>query len=234
MKLPVAILAGGLATRMKPLTETIPKALLEVAGHPFAFHQLELLSRHGIERVVYCAGHLGDQLASTIGDGRRWNIQIEYVFDGAAPLGTGGALKNALPHLGDAFLVLYGDAYLDCDYRQIADVFVDSGKLGLMTVFRNADRWDKSNIAFSNGQIHRYDKMRQTSDMAYIDYGLGALRSEALREYPSNQPLDLVAVYQRLIAENEMLGFEVTTRFYEIGSIEGLEETRKYLTGVEL
>src|SRR5437868_5176962 len=104
MRLPVAILAGGLATRMKPLTDTIPKSLLEVGGKPFAIHQIELLVRQRVDRIVFCVGHLGRQLADFLGDGRTWNIKIDYVFDGPRPLGTGGALKNALPRLGNAFL----------------------------------------------------------------------------------------------------------------------------------
>jgi NDP-sugar pyrophosphorylase family protein len=231
MNLPVAILAGGLATRMKPLTDAVPKSLLQIGGKPFAVHQLELLARNGVRRVVFCVGHLGRQLADCLGDGRRWALSIDYVSDGAMQLGTGGALKNAVPHLGNAFLVLYGDAYLDCDYRQVERAFDSSGRLGLMTVFRNANRWGRSNVFYSGGNVHSYDKVRQNSDMQHIDYGLGALHSAALESYPANQTLDLAVVYQDLIAANQMAGFEVSTRFYEIGSPHGLEETRDYLLG---
>jgi N-acetyl-alpha-D-muramate 1-phosphate uridylyltransferase len=231
MKLPVAILAGGLATRLKPLTDTVPKSLLEIGGKPFAIYQLELLASKGVRRIVFCVGHLGPQFAACLGDGHRWNVSIDYVFDGAAQLGTGGALKNAVPYLGDAFLVLYGDAYLDCDYEQVEQAFFNSGQLGLMTVFRNADRWGRSNVVYSGGRIHRYDKVRQNARMHHIDYGLGALRSAALESYPPNQCLDLAVVYQNLIAVNQMAGLEVSTRFYEIGSPEGLQETRDYLLG---
>jgi NDP-sugar pyrophosphorylase family protein len=229
MSLPVAILAGGLATRLKPITEKIPKSLLDVANKPFAVHQLELLSRNGIDRVVFCVGYLGDQIVRALGDGRRWNMTIDYVFDGPVQLGTAGALKNAIPVLGDAFLILYGDSYLDCDYQGIEQVFVESRKLGLMTLLRNRDRWDRSNVHFSKGIIHLYDKQNSTADMEHIDYGLGAVRAEVFRRYPQGKPLDLVRVYQDLIAAGEMVGFEVTKRFYEIGSPEGLEETRRYL-----
>jgi len=231
MNLPVAILAGGLATRLKPLTETVPKSLLPVAGKPFAVHQLELLARHGIDRVVLCVGHLGDQIADALGDGRCWNIHIDYVFDGPVQLGTAGALKKALPYLGDAFLILYGDSYLDCDYAAIARTFMVSGRLGLMTVFRNADRWGPSNILFSNGAIHRYDKTNHTADMNHIDYGVGALRSRVLDNYPADAPLDLVTVYQDLISASELAAIEVPMRFYEIGSIDGLRETEQLLSG---
>jgi N-acetyl-alpha-D-muramate 1-phosphate uridylyltransferase len=231
MNLPVAILAGGLATRMKPLTETVPKSLLEIGEKPFAIHQLELLASKGVRRIVFCVGHLGAQFADCLGDGKRWNLSIDYVFDGATPLGTGGALKNAVPYLGEAFLVLYGDAYLDCDYEQVEEAFLSSGRLGLMTVFRNANRWGKSNVLYSGGSIHCYDKVRPNPGMQHIDYGLGALCSAALESYPANQSLDLAVIYQNLIAANQMAGFEVSTRFYEIGSPEGLQETRDHLLG---
>src|SRR5512147_1658810 len=116
MSLPVAILAGGLATRMRPLTERIPKSLLEVAGLPFAVHQIKLLRRHGLPRIVFCVGHLGEMLQAELGDGSQWGVSIDYSFDGPRLLGTGGALRQARSLLGDAFFVLYGDSYLECDY----------------------------------------------------------------------------------------------------------------------
>jgi NDP-sugar pyrophosphorylase family protein len=229
MRLPVAILAGGLANRIRPLTESIPKSLLEVAGKPFAEHQLELLASHGIKRIVFCVNHLGQQMVDTLGDGSRWKIRIDYAFDGPIQLGTGGALQNALHLLGEEFLILYGDSYLQCDYEDIERAFLASGRLGLMTVLRNANQWDKSNILFSDGNIYRYDKTGTTLHMQHIDYGLGALRARALRGYPVGQPLDLTTVYQDLIAAEELAAYEVHTRFYEIGSYAGLQETRAFL-----
>lgn len=233
MTLPVAILAGGLATRLRPLTERIPKALVDVAGKPFIEHQLDLLRRHGVNRIVLCVGYLGDMVEAALGDGSRWGIDLRYAFDGETLLGTGGALRKALPLLGERFLVLYGDSYLDCDYRAVEAAFVASGKLGLMTVFRNADRWDRSNVVFTDGRIVRYDKRRPTPDMAYIDYGLGALRAKAFDAYPTETAIDLAAIYQGLLARDELAGFEVTQRFYEVGSPDGLEETQRYLLAKE-
>jgi N-acetyl-alpha-D-muramate 1-phosphate uridylyltransferase len=230
MSLPVAILAGGLATRLKPITESIPKSLLRVGGKPFAFHQLELLARQGIRRVVFCVAHLGEQIQDAVGDGSPWGLEVYYSFDGPIRLGTAGALRHALPQLGDEFLVLYGDSYLECPYMDIGTAFQRSGQLGLMTVFRNDDRWDRSNIVFSNGRILRYDKSQQSPDMHYIDYGLGALRSTALEKYAAEEPLDLVDVYQDLIALNALTGYEVENRFYEIGSVKGMTELERYLS----
>ena len=229
MSLPVAILAGGLATRLRPLTEHIPKSLVKVAGKPFAVHQIELLRANGLARIVFCVGYLGEMLQSELGEGSRWGVSLSYVFDGPQLLGTGGALQRALPFLGEAFFVLYGDSYLECDYAAVEQAFRTSGRLGLMTVLCNDDQWDRSNVFFDNGCIMRYDKRLRTPDMRHIDYGLGVLQARALRAYPAGQALDLATVYQGLISQNQLAGFEVMQRFYEIGSPDGLEETRRYL-----
>jgi MurNAc alpha-1-phosphate uridylyltransferase len=226
---PVAILAGGLATRLRPVTETIPKALVDVAGRPFAEHQIEWLRSQGIDRVVFCVAYLGEMIRDAIGAGERWNLSIEYVFDSEPLLGTGGALKRAAAVLGEEFFVLYGDSLLTCDLRAIERAFRASGRGGLMTVFRNDNRWDRSNVRFEDGRLLGYDKLHQTSEMRHIDYGLGVMTSRALGPFPSDRPFDLAAVYQRLLAEGDLTAVEVADRFHEIGSPEGLEETRSFL-----
>jgi NDP-sugar pyrophosphorylase family protein len=230
MSLPVAILAGGLAKRLRPISESIPKILIDVAGRPFAEHQIELLRAHHIDHVVLCVGYLGERVRETLGDGSRWNIRLDYSFDGEKLLGTGGALRAALPLLGDVFFVMYGDSYLECPYETIEAAFRESGKPGLMTVYRNENRWDRSNVVFQNSSIIRYDKQTQTPEMAHIDYGLGILQAKALASYPEDSPFDLSQVYQDLIQQDQLAGFEVSRRFYEIGSFAGLEETRRYLS----
>jgi N-acetyl-alpha-D-muramate 1-phosphate uridylyltransferase len=230
MSLPVAILAGGLATRLRPLTERMPKILIDIQERPFAEHQLELLQKGGIRHVVYCVGHLGEQVQSALGDGSRWGMQFDYVFDGPRLLGTGGALRRALARLGDSFFVLYGDSYLPCDYSAVEAAFVNGGKRGLMTVCRNENRWDRSNVEFADGAICRYDKRVQTPTMRHIDYGLGVLRAAALERYSGDEPLDLASVYQDLLAEGELVGYEVAGRFYEIGSTAGIAELGEYLS----
>ncbi len=230
MSLPVAILAGGLATRLRPLTESIPKILIDLHGRPFAEYQIDLLRRHGIKRIVLCVGYLGEQVQQALGDGSRWGVEIRYSFDGETLLGTGGSLKRALPLLGDAFFVMYGDSYLECPYEEIEAAFRASGKDGLMTVFRNENQWDTSNVVFEAGSILRYDKKERTPDMTYIDYGLGILKARTLASYAEGQVFDLSSVYQRLIEKGQLAGFEVFQRFYEIGSHAGLEETRQYLS----
>lgn len=226
---PVAILAGGLAKRLRPITETIPKALVTIAGAPFLAHQLRLLHSAGLRRIVICAGYLGEMIETEIGDGTSFDLQIDYSFDGPRLLGTGGALKKALPLLGRRFLVLYGDSYLPIDYRRASLAFAAGDKMGLMTIYRNQGRWDASNVQFEAGQILRYDKEQRIPEMHHIDYGLGILQAEALASWRDNEPFDLADVYRRLLSENQLSGYEVTERFYEIGSTEGLAELDAFL-----
>jgi NDP-sugar pyrophosphorylase family protein len=229
MSLPVAILAGGLATRLRSITQSVPKCLVQVAGKPFVAHQLALLRQAGFVDVTLLLAHLADQVVAELGDGSRFGVRLHYVFDGPRSLGTGGALRNALPQLGAAFLVLYGDSYLECDYRAIERRFLEGGKAGLMTVCRNDDRWDRSNVLFSDGRIVRYEKTASPNGMCHIDYGLGAFRASAFEAYAPETAFDLARVYQDLLGRGELDAFEVPSRFYEVGSPEGLSETEQYL-----
>ncbi|HET9129850.1 MAG TPA: sugar phosphate nucleotidyltransferase, partial [Terriglobia bacterium] len=174
--MPAVILAGGLATRLRPLTETIPKSLVEVAGHPFLWHQLQLLKRHGIRHVVLAVGYLGEQIQNSFGDGSQLGIQLDYSFDGPELLGTAGAIRRAMGLLPERFFVLYGDSYLTCDYSAVEASFRQSNLPGLMTVYRNDDRYDRSNVTYDGSRILRYEKQEHHSDMHYIDYGLSAFQ----------------------------------------------------------
>jgi NDP-sugar pyrophosphorylase family protein len=227
---PVAILAGGLATRLRPITERVPKVLLPVAGKPFLAHQLALLRQQGITRAVLCLGHLGEIVPRDFGDGSAHGVKLEYSFDGPALLGTGGALKRALPLLGEKFFVLYGDSYLPIDFRPIADFFERSSKLGLMTVFQNDSRFDTSNVIFGDGEIKVYDKKNKAPEMRHIDYGLSLFKSSAFDEWPADKPFDLAEVMQSLVARKQLAGYEVKERFYEIGSQAGLAELEQLLS----
>lgn len=225
----IAILAGGLATRLKPVSETVPKSLIEVAGKPFIYHQLKLLQSKGIRKAVICAGYLGEQIQNYVGDGKEFGIQTEYSFDGDKLLGTGGALRKSLKFFGDNFFILYGDSYLDAEFEDINEYFLKSNKCGLMTVLKNDGKWDKSNIEFENGEILVYDKKVTSGEMRYIDYGLGILNKKAFEDFENREVFDLEEVYRDLLKKKQLAGFEVHKRFYEIGSFTGLEETEKYL-----
>ena len=211
------------------MTETVPKSLLEVNGEPFAMHQLRLLQANGIGRVVMCVGHLGALVQRAIGDGSALGLQVDYSFDGPSLLGTAGAIKNALPKLGESFFVMYGDSYLPCDYAAIARNFESAGVLGMMTVFRNEGKWDTSNLEFEAGKILAYSKKNRNPRMRYIDYGLGVFRAEAFYNLPVGQASDLTELYVDLLQRKQLAAYEVTERFYEIGSPEGLRETTDFL-----
>lgn len=230
---PVAILAGGLATRLRPLTETIPKALIEVAGQPFIFRQLDYLKGKGVTRVVLCTGYLGEQIEAVVGDGKSRGLEVIYSPDGPVLLGTGGALRKALPLLDRHFFVLYGDSFLPCDFRKVQAVFESGGKPALMTVLKNENRWDKSNVVFREGRLVEYNKSFPRPEMEHIDYGLGILSSEVLNEYPPGQSLDLADLYHRLSIAGLLSGVEVNERFYEIGSHSGLREAERYFQSQE-
>lgn len=218
-----------MATRLRPLTEKIPKLLVEVAGEPFFSHQLRLLRKNGLTRIVLCVGHLGDMIVEQYGDGAKWGVQIDYSFDGEKLLGTGGALIRALPKLGEAFYVLYGDSYLPIDYQAVGRAFLDSGKLGLMTVFENRAAYDASNVWFEDGRIRLYSKTEKPPQMRHIDYGLGVFRAAAFANQPRDAVVDLAAVQAGLARRGELAGYEMKERFYEIGSPAGLQELDQLL-----
>jgi NDP-sugar pyrophosphorylase family protein len=226
---PVAILAGGLAARMHPHTERIPKALLDLNGEPFIAHQLRLLASQGVADVVLCVAHHGRMIEEFVGDGHRFRLNVRYSQDGDRLLGTAGALRQALPLLGDAFFVMYGDSYLPCDFCAIQQSFVRSGRLGLMTVFQNDGLFDASNVEYADGEIRIYDKKRKTSAMRHIDYGLELFQAPAFAGISADEPCDLVVLCQDLLARRQLASFVVPERFYEIGSLQGWHETATYL-----
>lgn len=224
----VAVLAGGRATRLGALAADTAKSLIDVNGRPFAVHQLARLEQQGLTDVVFLVGHLGPQIEAALGGGPP-PMRIRYAFDGPRALGTGGAISQALPMLSDPFLVLYGDSYLECDFNAVHEAYRASGRRGLMTVYRNDDQFDRSNVEYSAGAIVRYDKRCRTSEMRHIDYGLGVLSHAAFDARRAGESFDLADVYQDLVAAGQLAGYDVTSRFYEIGSIEGLEALRAHL-----
>ena len=222
------ILAGGLGTRMWPLTETCPKTLLPVLGQPFAWYQMQWLASQGVDEVVYCIGHQGDQIKSYWDTHRSPLRSVQFVDEGQSLRGTAGALRLAFDHgvLDDAFLVLYGDSFLPIQFGPVWSAFEASGLPALMTVLRNEGHWDTSNVIYADGRVLLYDKS-PNHQMRYIDYGLSAFRRETIA---SVQQADLAAVFHDLSLHGELAGFEVHERFYEIGSPSGLRDFEEYLS----
>lgn len=220
----LAILAGGLATRLRPLTTRVPKSLIPVAGEPFLAHQLRRLRDEGLREVVLCCGFLGEQIEAFAGDGQRFGVKLFYSHDGEQPLGTGGALRAALPLLGRRFLVMYGDSWLSQPILPVWRAFLASGMPAQMTVLHNRNRWAASNVEFRRGAVTRYNKQRPASAMHYIDYGLEAMEASVL-EHWIRHSFDLSEVWSALADYALLAGYEARERFYEIGSFAGLRET---------
>jgi NDP-sugar pyrophosphorylase family protein len=241
------ILAGGLATRMRPVTETIPKALIPVAGVPFVDHQLAWMAAHGVTRVVLSVGYRGDMLLQHVGDGGRWGLAVQVVDEGSALRGTAGALRLALDRgvLEDAFLVTYGDSFLPIDFAPVWRDFHASGAPALMTVFHNAGRWDTSNVIYRAGRVTLYDKhhlTRPAADFDYIDYGLSAMKRDVIERLvpplpaasdaspgASGSKADLADLFHTLSRRGDLAGCEITERFFEIGSPAGLQDFEQWM-----
>lgn len=218
------ILAGGVGTRLRPITEKIPKSLVPVAGRPFIDYQLELLASSGVRDVLLCIGVHGDQIRAHCGDGVRYGLRLMYSEDGPVPRGTGGALLRATPVLPEMFFVLYGDSYLLCPYAEIWSFFAGARSPGLMTVYENRNQYDRSNVVVEGNRVAVYDKSGATANLRYIDYGLSLFRKDALARVPAREACDMSELHQALIARGELLAYPVQTRFYEIGSPAGLQE----------
>ena len=221
---PVLILSGGLGTRLGSLASNIPKAMVKTAGEPFVAHQLRLLKRRGVNHVVICSGHLGEEIENFVQCGEAFGLSVDYSHDGGIRLGTGGSIKAALKAFPaiSTFALTYGDSYLDIDLNLAHEAFAASGKQGLMTVFHNCNRFGASNVRFADGQVLHYEK--GGNNLEYIDYGFSFLRRESF-DLLDSDVFDLSLLWQSLIGRNQLAGYQVYERFFEIGTAEGLAET---------
>lgn len=229
----LALLAGGRATRLYPLTETLPKSLVPVAGEPFLGHQLRWLAGQGVRDIVICCGHMAAAIREFAGSGSRFGLRVVYSEDGESALGTGGAIRHALPLLGKKFLVMYGDSLLTASLRSMWQAFCVQHRVAMMAVYRNENRWDASNVQIGCGRVVRYAKGSYDAGLTHIDYGVSALCAEAFEGIPDGRSFDLGVVFQALIAGDGLGCHEVRERFYEIGSFEGLRETEAMLEQME-
>jgi len=227
--LPIAILAGGFATRLGSLTKDFPKCLIEVNGRAFVEWQLDLLARNGYSDLVFCVSYKSDMVQEHLGDGSRWGVKINYSLDGEIQLGTGGAIRNALPLLGESFGVLYGDSYLPINYKEVEGEFLSKNATALMTVYQNDNLYDASNVEFKDGRLLNYQKGIRDKKMTHIDYGLTYFQGDAFNYWLKEVSFDLSEVCHTLSNQKKLLGFEVFDRFYEIGSVGGIQEFSEFL-----
>ena len=213
------ILAGGLGTRLWPMTRTIPKALIPINGRPFADYQLAWLARQQVTEVVYCVGFLGEQIRSHVGDGSAFRLKVRYVDERENLKGTAGALRLALDDglLDERFFVLYGDSFLPIEFAPIMAAYRKSGCPALMTVMRNNDHWDRSNVIFTPPLVTLYDKgcdEAVRARMTYIDYGLSVIARDLIaRNIERGAKADLADIFKRLSIGGALAGFETTQRF---------------------
>ncbi len=215
------VLAGGLATRMRPKTLTIPKAMLEVASRPFIDWQIEKLRACGFDDVVLCVAFLAEQIREHVGDGARYGVRVRYSDEGPSLLGTAGAIRNALDLLAPTFLVTYGDSYLPFDYAEPLRVLeAHDDCLGVMSIYENRGAWDTSNVEpdASNEWVKRYEKGRPDLQFPYIDYGAIALRREVIAALPPGQASGLDAIQSELAKQKRLRAVVARDRFFEIGS----------------
>ncbi|MEK6967631.1 MAG: sugar phosphate nucleotidyltransferase [Nanoarchaeota archaeon] len=223
----VAILCGGLGTRLYPITKEIPKSMVLIKGKPFLLHQVELLKKNGIRDIVLCVGHMADQIKNYFGNGSKFGVRISYGDPKNAKYDMGGVIKAAEKLLMDRFFIMYGDSYLPIDFRKVMDDFLIRKKKGLMVVWKNFDKYDKSNVDIKNGLVTVYDK--GATGPTYIDYGLSILDRSVIEQMPHKTKFHLGEVFKALIEKNELAAYEVDQRFYETGSFSGLKDFEEML-----
>jgi NDP-sugar pyrophosphorylase family protein len=225
----IVILCGGLATRLYPLTKKISKSMIKIEGRPFLEHQLDLLKKNKIKNILLCIGCKGEQIKKYFGNGKKFGVKIRYSREKKKLLGTGGALKKAEKLLEDNFLIMWGDSYLPLDFQKAIKFFKKFNKFGLMTVYKNCDKYEPSNVEVEGNLVKVYSKKRKTKKMKYIDYGVSIFKKEALKFIPKNKVYDLSKLNQLLVREKQLLAFPVRKRFYQVGTFEGIEEFRRYI-----
>jgi NDP-sugar pyrophosphorylase family protein len=223
---PVVILCGGQATRLGALTKHLPKSLIPIHGKPFIDWQLELIRNQGAREVVLCTGHLDQALREYVGNGSRYNLRISYSHENK-PLGTAGALRQAIPLLPPAFFVTYGDSYLEYPWSRIFKDFERSQTNSHLSIYPNRGQWDNSNIQVSKGQLLYFSSPTSADACEYIDYGLSILTRAAVSAFPSHG--DLKDELQRMSTDGQISFTIVDKRFFEIGSKQGIADLTKHL-----
>jgi N-acetyl-alpha-D-muramate 1-phosphate uridylyltransferase len=226
---PVVILAGGKATRIREITKDIPKSLIKINNRPFIDYQLEYLKKHRIKKVIFCLGHKGDLIKNYLEEKHNNDFEFIYTFDGSTPLGTGGAVKKAMITKHKFYFIIYGDSYLRLDLKNIKKKFEKSKKPGLMTVIKNENKWDKSNVELKNRDILNYNKFKNNANMNYIDYGLSIISKKSIVAY-EKKIFDLAEFFSFMIKQRKMTPYIAKKRFFEIGSFRGIKDLKKHIS----
>jgi NDP-sugar pyrophosphorylase family protein len=225
----IVILCGGLATRLSHLTKYTPKSMVDIEGKTFLEYQIENLKKQSIKDIVLCVGHLSEKIEEYFGNGEKLDVNIKYSYDKEKLLGAIGALKNAEPLLKDTFFIMYGDSYINVDFHKVRDYFMLHDKPALMVVYKNQDKYDRSNLIIQDNMVVGYGEKERTRDMIYIDYGTSILRKKVLENVPVDTLYSTEQFFSDLVKKRELMAFEVQERFYHIGDLEALEEFRSHI-----
>jgi NDP-sugar pyrophosphorylase family protein len=231
MTIPVIVIAGGLGTRIATLARNRPKSLIEIRGKPFLEWQLEMLSKNGIKDVVLCLSYQSEQIIEYLTDQKNLEMNIQYSLDGEIQLGTGGAVKKALPLVSGPFFVLYGDSYLLTRFKKVQEFYFGQGRQALMTVIHRSKTYEKPNVELSQETILNYSKVSTRKEMDFIDYGLTILNEHCFEFFKSKNSFDLTEVFTNLLSRDELVGYEVQDGYFEVGSLHGYSAFEMYLDG---
>lgn len=223
------IVAGGLGTRLRPITYEVPKSMVRVNGKPFLEHQIQRLESGGIKTLLLCIGYLGEQIREYFGDGSRFGVNIKYSVE-EKPLGTGGALKNAEKELEKEFILLNGDTVTQVDYKKLMEIHKSSGKTGLVLLYDNSERIAANNISLGkDGLVTAYSK-KSSIGMTHVDAGVYVFNKKVLSLIPKNRKVSLEAeIFPKLIKQKELLGCKTKQRFYDMGTPERLKKMEEIL-----
>ena len=229
-KLPeIIILCGGLGTRIKSVSKKLPKSMIDIHGKPFIQYQLELLKKNNFNNIILCVAQGASIIENFVKDGKSFGLNVKYSYDGSNLLGTGGAIKNSLHNVNEYFFVIYGDSYLDINYKEVHDYYLLNKKKSVLTVLENNNLWDRSNIIFKNNKILKYCKYSNEKEMTYIDYGLSILNKKDFVDFDRKDNFDLSNLYDKLVKNGTLNGFKINERFYEVGSIKGINDFSKHM-----
>lgn len=218
------ILAGGLGTRLSPITVDIPKPMVLIKDKPFLEYLILMLKKHSLKRILLCVGYLGRKIEAYFGNGLRWGIEIKYSYEKEL-LGTGGALKLASNLIEEKFLLLYGDSYLDINYNEFINFFERQKTTGSVVIYDNTmgDTNVKNNITIDGNLITIYDKNKKDARLKYVEAGVSIFRKRLLNLIDGNRFVSLENdIFPVLINQHELTGYKSKTRFYDIGTLDRL------------
>jgi NDP-sugar pyrophosphorylase family protein len=229
----IAILCGGFGTRLYPVTKYLPKSLYPINGKPFIDYQLERLKSGGFNHIVLLVSHFGNEIREYVGNGERYGLNIEYSFDDAK--GTLPAIKKAFKFLDYNFFITYGDSYLTADFKDIQKTYDAQNKPFLVTIYKNNDETlHKNNIAYINNQIVDYSQLNLNNSCQYVDYGITILNKNYLDNIDETWYTNVSNLYNFAIAKNNLASYVIKERFYEVGSLRGIQDFTKYVIRKDL